>query len=91
MPLMSSGLAEIVAVLKIQVAHADRNPVIPEALNGDQNPLTVSTGDMRQVIAVLPDSPEWNYLRGLFKEGAKHPCREYPCAWIRAAIAHLES
>jgi hypothetical protein len=64
--------------LRVKLAHADENPVVRLAANGDQNPITVP-------------HDEWRYLWELRHEPSAQACisREYPGLWIRALINEL--
>ena len=89
MPLMNSMFADAIAELRRRVEHADTNPIVPNALNGDQNPITVSHEMMRPLLNNLSGS-EWDYLREQLQRSSGTVSREYPCAWIRAIIKALE-
>lgn len=89
MPLMNSMFAESIAELQRRVEHADANPIVENALNGDQNPITVSHQMMRPLLGSLSGG-EWHHMRELLQRASGTVSREYPCAWIRALVKALE-
>lgn len=89
MPLTNFTFADSIAELKRRVEHADANPIVQNALNGDQNPITVSHEMMRPLLGSLSGSG-WDYMRQQLQRASGTVSREYPCIWIRELVKALE-
>lgn len=78
----------IVAELRKRVEHADNEPVVPGAVNGDQNPITVWHSEMAPLLRSEPfsDCAAWGYLHTEFQRQQGTISGQYACAWIRAAV-----
>ncbi len=77
--------------LRVKMAHADVEPVVEFAANGDQNPITVPHAEMDAYLKQIGNGPEWQHLRNLRRDPACQSSisREYPGLWIRAMINAL--
>ena len=78
----------IIAEMRRRVEHADDNPVVPGAPNGDQNPITVWHSEMAPLLRSEPfsDKSAWGYLHTEYARQQSTVSGNYACAWIRAAV-----
>lgn len=78
----------IIAELRKRVEHADENPVVPGAVNGDQNPITVWHSEMAPLLRSEPfsDRAAWGYLHTEFQRQQGTISGQYPGVWIRAVV-----
>lgn len=80
--------ATIIATLRQRVAHADENPIVEGAENGDQNPITVWHAEMAPLLRSEPfnNKSAWGYLHTEYARQQGTISGQYACAWIRAAV-----
>lgn len=84
---LSPEIAATLLELDRRVKHADQHPVVEDAANGDQNPITVWHSEMLPLLNVAPfTGPEWDYMREQQKMQRRTISGQYPCAWIRAMV-----
>lgn len=76
-----------IAELQRRLDHADANPVVLLARNGDQNPITIDHAMMMPLLRSAPyQGDEWNPLRAQVQAQLGTSSGNYSGRWVRSIL-----